>query len=77
MKNHFNDLIDDKEDLGEILYGDVEAFVDKVNELNEDEKKTYVDELYRTEIIAETWKIDESRHINKCDLHIRREFQES
>ena len=54
MKNHFNELIDDKEDLGEILYGDVEAFVDKVNELNEDEKKTYVDELYRTEIIAET-----------------------
>ena len=52
MKKHFNELVDDKE-LGEILFGSVEEFTDKLSDLDNDEQKVFFEELFKTEIISE------------------------
>ena len=52
MKKHFNELIDNKE-LGDVLFGSVEEFEDKLGDLNNGEQKTFFEELFRTEIISE------------------------
>ena len=52
MKKHFNELVDDKE-LGEVLFGSVEEFTDKLSDLDNDEQKMFFEELFKTEIISE------------------------
>ena len=52
MKDHFNKLIEDKDTLGTILFGDVDDFRMTIEDLDPDHKKTYVGELISAEVIS-------------------------
>ena len=51
MKEHFNKLISDYDNLGDILYGDVDGFNDTVVNMDDSDKKTYTDEIVRVELL--------------------------
>ena len=51
MKEHFNDLIDDYDNLGDILYGEIDAFNDTVVNMDDGDKKAYCDEIIRVELL--------------------------
>ena len=52
MKKHFNELVEDK-DLGELLFGSADAFHDEMCSIQDEDKKIFFDELFKTEIISE------------------------
>ena len=47
---HFNSIV---ESGGEVLFGEIEEFSDLVSGLEEEDKKKYVDELLRVELITD------------------------
>ena len=51
MKTHFNELIDDYDTLGDILYGDIGTFNDTIANMEDPAKKTYADEIVRVELL--------------------------
>ena len=51
MKEHFNELIDDYDTLGDILYGDVGTFNDTIANMEPVAKQTYTDEILRVELL--------------------------
>ena len=51
MKEHFNDMIDEHDALGDILYGEKEEFEAVTNELDSDTLKSYTDEIIRVELV--------------------------
>ena len=52
IKNHFNALIEDCDDLGDILFGDLDDFKTKVERLNDDEIQSYTEELVNQEVVV-------------------------
>ena len=55
MKDHFNNLIegDDTEDLGDVLFGDLSDFEQKMCALNAEQKTTYFNELISSGVLDE------------------------
>ena len=51
IKSHFNGLIDGFDELGEILFGDLDDFNDTVSGMNTDQLKAYIEEIVRVELI--------------------------
>ena len=54
MKEHFNNLIEEADTLGDILYGDKEEFQNVTGALGGDDLKTYTDEIIRVELVDPT-----------------------
>ena len=51
LKDHFNNLIEDHDNLGDILFGDADDFVSAVNFMENDLQTVYTDELIAQEVI--------------------------
>ena len=49
--DHFNSLVDGFEGLGNILFGDVDDFVELIADMENDHRDAFVKELLRTELI--------------------------
>ena len=50
LKDHFNSLLDNHDNLGEALCGDLDDFKLIISELNSDQKEILTNELVRVEI---------------------------
>ena len=54
IKEHFNSLIDEFDNLGEILFGDIDDFNDTISGMASAKLKQYTDEILRVELIDTT-----------------------
>merc|ERR1712232_163286 len=50
-QDHFNSLIENEDDLGDILFGTVEDFKQRSNFLSHDDARTYTKELQRLQVV--------------------------
>ena len=51
IKEHFNTMLEDFDDLGDILFGDKSDFENSIGNLTPDQKKQYMEELVKQEIL--------------------------
>ena len=51
LRDHFNEFLDEQDDLGDILFGDNDDFDSRIKFLDDDQTKKYVDELINMEVI--------------------------
>ena len=51
LREHFNNLIDDETDLGEILFGTADDFESRLKFLDDEIQQQYTDELIAQEVI--------------------------
>ena len=51
IKDHFNNYIEDEEDLGDIMFGAAEDFQARVKFLDDETQKKYTDEIIDKEVI--------------------------
>ena len=54
FKDYFNTLIDGENELGDLLFGDKDEFEFHVKQMDNDNKKVYVDALVEKELIDQT-----------------------
>ena len=54
LKDHFNGLIEDECDLGDILFGSADDFESRLKFLDDEVQQEYVDELIKQEVIDGT-----------------------
>ena len=58
MKAHFNELVDGFDRLGDVLFGEVDEFQEYVDPLDNEVKKTYVEEMVKVELISADTETD-------------------
>ena len=54
IREHFNGLIEEFDNLGEILFGDIDDFNDTISGMSGQKLKIYTDEILRVELIDTT-----------------------
>ena len=50
LKAHFNGVVDSCDQLGDLLFGDVDDFASSIDEMDMEQKKAFVNELIRVEL---------------------------
>ena len=51
LRDHFNNFIEDEDDLGDILFGDADAFDSKIKFLDDEMLKQYTEEILDKQLI--------------------------